>query len=186
MKFEHDIRRKVISHNKDFDSWNTLKKRLHHANKIPEFKEREVWWCSVGANLGFEEDGKNKNFERPVLVIRKFNQWLFIGIPLTTQNKKNIFHFELPIYNGIKSAVILSQARALSAQRLIRRVRFVEPDIFADVCQKYAELTVKINVDKTKSLHKTGKSRTANADLYHHCSKSKVKSQVVKQKEVNK
>jgi mRNA interferase MazF len=168
---------------KDFDSWNMLKKQLHIADKIPEFKEREVWWCSLGANLGYEEDGKNKNFERPILIIRKFNRWLFVGLPLTSQSKNNIFHYNLPVYNGIKSAIILSQARALSAKRLIRRVRFVEPDIFADICQKYAELTIKMVVNKTKSPHKTGKSRTANADLYPNYSKVGLKSQVIKEEE---
>ena len=170
---------------KEFDAWNSVKKQLHASETVPEFKEREVWWCSIGVNLGYEEEGKNKNFERPVLVIRKFNKWLFVGLPLTSQIKQNIFHFELPTYNGIKSAVILSQARVLSAKRLVRRVRFVEPVIFKDVCQKYAELTVKMIVDKTKSPDKLGKSRTANADLYPDYSKSVAESQLVEsQKEI--
>lgn len=35
-----------------------------------------------------EQDGKNAEFTRPVLVLRKFNHSLFLGIPLTT-NRKN-------------------------------------------------------------------------------------------------
>ncbi|GHU08676.1 hypothetical protein FACS189431_5360 [Alphaproteobacteria bacterium] len=181
MKFKYNTRRKAIKYEKDFDSWNTVKKQLDVADNIPDFKEREIWWGSLGANLGYEEDGKNIKFERPILVIRKFNRWLFVGLPLTSQNKQNKFHYELPDYNGVKSLVILSQARTLSAKRLIRRVRFVEPEIFADICQKYAELTVKMVVDKTKSPYKTGKSRTAIADLYPKYSKPEHKSQVKKE-----
>ena len=31
--------------------------------------------------MGFEEDGKNDNFVRPVLVLKKFNNDMFLGIP---------------------------------------------------------------------------------------------------------
>jgi mRNA interferase MazF len=183
MKFKYGTRQKDDDSGKDFDAWNSVKKQLHKTDKIPEFKEREIWWCAIGVNLGYEEDGKNKNFERPILVVRKFNRWLFVGLPLTSQNKQNQFHYKLPSYNDIQSSVILSQARTLSAKRLVRRVRFVEPALFADICQKYAELTVKMAVNKTKSPHKTEKSRTANADLYDHFSKSDKKSQVLSKKE---
>lgn len=38
------------------------------------FYEKDVWWASLGANIGHEEDGKNKKFERPVLILKKFNK----------------------------------------------------------------------------------------------------------------
>ena len=43
---------------KDFDSWNGEKKNLEqigHNNLV--FHEREIWWCSIGVNLGDEQDG---------------------------------------------------------------------------------------------------------------------------------
>jgi mRNA interferase MazF len=177
MKYKSGTRRKAAEYEKDFDGWNELKKQLSDRKKIPEFKEREVWWCPLGVNLGFEEDGKNKNFERPVLVFRKFNRWLFAGVPLTTKNKNNEFHFRLPCYKNIDSSVILSQARTLSAKRLIRRVRWVEPKVFDEICRKYAELTIKTSVKKTKYPREAGKSRTANADLRLNNSKLNSKSQ---------
>ena len=43
--------------------------------------KKDIWWVSVGVNVGFEEDGKNDNFVRPVLVLKKFNNDMFLGIP---------------------------------------------------------------------------------------------------------
>ena len=60
---------------KDFDTWNEEKKIVNE-RRIDEnlfFYDREVWWCSVGINVGIEADGKNSNFERPILVLKKFN-----------------------------------------------------------------------------------------------------------------
>lgn len=56
---------------KDFDKWSRNKKLLEeHAYAQLSFHEREIWWCSLGLNLGDEQDGKHQDFERPVLVLR--------------------------------------------------------------------------------------------------------------------
>ena len=59
---------------KDFQKWHSEKEKLHARSNAPFFHEREIWWCSLGLNVGFEQDGKNDNFERPVLVLRRFNR----------------------------------------------------------------------------------------------------------------
>lgn len=52
--------------------WTKLKMRIHSKEeRIIYFNEREVWWASVGINIGNEVDGKNGYFERPVLVLKK-------------------------------------------------------------------------------------------------------------------
>ena len=52
-----------------FDIWNEVKKLTHARDDIAEifFYEREVWWCRLGANVGFEQDGKGEHFQRPIL-----------------------------------------------------------------------------------------------------------------------
>ena len=77
---------------KDFIKWNVLKQKLDRSEKRLIFKERDVWWCSVGVNIGHEENGKDEFFARPVLVIKKFNRHLFYGIPLTTKVKENKYY----------------------------------------------------------------------------------------------
>lgn len=101
---------------KDFDSWNEKKKDCNNSeNKPPLFKERDIWWLSIGVNIGFEEDGKHEKFIRPVLVIKKFNRELFFGIPLSTKLKDNKYYYPITV-KGKTVSVLLSQAKVL-AQR---------------------------------------------------------------------
>jgi mRNA interferase MazF len=73
---------------KDFNRWNEDKKTIERATFIDFVHMREVWWCTLGVNLGREQDGNEEFFERPVLVIRKFNQDMVLVVPLTSQPKR--------------------------------------------------------------------------------------------------
>ena len=42
---------------KNFDRWNAKKKAIHDSACTALFHEREVWWCVLGTNVGFEQDG---------------------------------------------------------------------------------------------------------------------------------
>ena len=44
---------------RNYVAWYKLKAEIEHKREAPEFSERDVWWCSIGANIGFEEDGKS-------------------------------------------------------------------------------------------------------------------------------
>ena len=102
---------------KDFDRWNTIKKKTHGKKMPPLFSEREVWWCTLGINIGSEEDGKGSGYLRPVLVVRKFNKDIFYGLPITSNKKDSKFY--LIIDSGsIQGSVILSQMRLIDAKRL--------------------------------------------------------------------
>ncbi|MET0155395.1 MAG: type II toxin-antitoxin system PemK/MazF family toxin [Rickettsiales bacterium] len=101
---------------KDFDGWIVQKKKAHHAHERPMFKEREVWWCGLGANVGDEQDGKGQSFSRPVLVLKKFNRNIFIGIPLSTQLKDKPYYYKFH-FKGIEQSLILSQIRLMDAKR---------------------------------------------------------------------
>lgn len=41
---------------KDFNSWSQLKQKIDSQEKFPYFEEREIWWCSIGLNIGHEEN----------------------------------------------------------------------------------------------------------------------------------
>ena len=70
---------------KDFSKWMDVKAGLHFAGVFRSVKEGDAWWCSVGANVGIEIDGKQDFFLRPVLVIKKLSRYGFMGIPLTSR-----------------------------------------------------------------------------------------------------
>ena len=106
---------------KDFQTWHRIKSKIDLEHQPPPFHEREVWWCSLGANVGVEEDGKNKFFERPIIVVRKFNKDMLWGIPATLQKKDGAFYFTFTL-SGKEQVALISQIRTLSSKRLIRRM----------------------------------------------------------------
>lgn len=123
---------------KDFDSWNIKKKEIDNKNVSNNHfvNEREIWWGSLGLNIGFEQDGKNEDFERPLLVIKKFNKEIVWVVPLTTIAKDNKFHHKL---KNSGSFVILSQIRLLSTKRFIRRAEKIAESEFVEIITKIKE-----------------------------------------------
>lgn len=106
---------------KDFNRWNDTKIKIDVSPKTTVFKEREIWWCSIGINVGHEENGKGDKFNRPILIIKKFNKRLFWGIPLTTQIKDNI-HYHGFTFNNKSQCAMLTQLRLWDATRLNNRM----------------------------------------------------------------
>ena len=123
--------------NKDFDNWNEDKKRLHDRVSIPFSNTREVWWCSLGINIGVEIDGKNENYERPVLILKVLNKEMLWVVPLTSKPKSNKFYFKILYGEGNESYVILSQSRILSAKRLIRKIDRLPEETFKKIIIKF-------------------------------------------------
>lgn len=124
-------------HIKNFDEWNEVKKKID-SNHPPVFHEREIWWCSLGKNIGSEEDGKGNNFERPVLVYKKYNKDIFIGIPLTTKYKENRYHFK--INEKEESTIILSQIKLMSSKRLLRSLSKVSRGKYKMIKEKVSQV----------------------------------------------
>ena len=117
---------------KNFDKWNGRKKELHYSVFTDYVHTREVWWCSLGVNIGFEEDGKNELFERPVLVLKKFNKEVVLIVPLTTRLKKNIYQVNF-VHQGNEFSAIISQMRLVSTRRLQRKIYQMDSKIFAAI-----------------------------------------------------
>jgi mRNA interferase MazF len=113
---------------KNFDDWHILKQELDGKDNAPLFKEREIWWCSVGVNVGYEIFGKDGQFTRPILVLRKFSHFTFFGLPLTSSRKDFPSYYPLN-FRGKEGSVLLDQGRTVDARRLVRRMgRLTEED----------------------------------------------------------
>lgn len=103
---------------KKFKTWIDLKSKLHNVTAKPPFiSEGEVWWCSLGENIGSEINGKSELFSRPVLVFKKLSRENFFGIPMTSQIKNGTWYVKI-VVGGKESCAILAQARNLSVKRL--------------------------------------------------------------------
>lgn len=124
--------------NKDieFNKWNELKKKLHLRDEEILFHEREIWWCSIGVNVGFEEDGKNDLFERPVLIIKKFNKFVLWVLPLTRSKKSGGYYYKIVQGDEDDSVVILSQLRLISSKRLLRKMRMIAKQEFIEISEE--------------------------------------------------
>ncbi|MCK4554480.1 type II toxin-antitoxin system PemK/MazF family toxin [Candidatus Parcubacteria bacterium] len=124
---------------KNFQDWHKLKSDLHKQKRAVYFRKKEIWWCSLGLNIGFEQDGKNNNFERPILVLRKFNNDILLVLPLTSRNKTGKYYFQIR-YNDKTYSIILSQIRLISSKRLLRRIKKIDRDIFEEIREKVKKL----------------------------------------------
>ena len=117
---------------KNFDDWNLVKKNLDKNDSSPTFQKREIWWCSIGLNIGHEENGKNKDYSRPVLIIRKFNNHIFWGIPLTTQIKEKHYYHRIH-FKDREQCLMLSQIRLLESRRLNDKMGKISQKQFDEV-----------------------------------------------------
>ena len=96
---------------KDFDRWNKRKKAINASAEIQRvyFHECDIWWVRLGVNVGFEIDGKHKQFARPLIVLKKYNQYSFLALPLSTATRVNRWRVAIGYVAGKEAVAILSQ-----------------------------------------------------------------------------
>lgn len=125
---------------KDYKKWHNIKAQINNAIKRPYFHEREIWFCHLGENVGFEEDGRGDNYFRPVIVFRKFNNEVFWAIPLTRTERMNKYYFEFSFGKKNKSIAILSQMRLIDAKRLSYMIGNITQEDFFILKEKLKNL----------------------------------------------
>ncbi len=126
---------------KDFQKWHNRKSKLDQIIKRPFYHEGEIWWCSLGLNVGFEQDGGGNNFLRPVIIFKKFNNEVFWAIPLTHTNKNTKYYFQIyAISNNEVSTAILSQIRLVDARRLSHKLGKISKENSIALTKKFKEL----------------------------------------------
>lgn len=120
---------------KKFDNWNDVKKSLHSEHKAVIFKERDIFWVSIGVNIGYEQDGKGEIFSRPVVIFKKYNNNLFFGVPLSTTIREGSFFFSFDFNNEISSALLV-QGRVYDAKRLENKIGMISKNDFETLKSK--------------------------------------------------
>lgn len=123
---------------KNFFAWNTEKTLLHNTKLRPLFSEREVWFASLGMNIGFEQDGGN-GFLRPILVFKKFNNDICLGIPITKHQRSGLYYFPIQI-RGKQNSILLSQMRLLDAKRFHYKIGYISKEEFGKLKQTITQL----------------------------------------------
>ena len=120
---------------KTFVAWTKVKIKAHLSDRTQFFREGEIWWVNLGYNVGFESNGKNNNFERPILVIKRFNKDSFWGIPMSTQIKIGTYYYTFSL-QGRQYCLNLSQMRLLSSKRMLRNIDIMKSEDVLAVRQR--------------------------------------------------
>ena len=124
-----------------YDKWNEIKKQINKNNNLINFNEKDIFMAYVGQNIGFEQNGdKNKIFLRPVLIYKKFNKNLFLGIPLTKTQKDGKFYYKFKFKKDIISTAILSQIKLMDSKRLKYRMGKIKHSNYIHIALKFESL----------------------------------------------
>lgn len=109
-----------------YNLWNEVKKDLESNDKVAFFKQGQLWWLSVGYNIGTEVYGKGTRFTRPVLVLKKISGRQFLGIPLTSKPKEASSWYCTFNHDGKEMTAMLYQARVFDKKRFLKLIGQVD------------------------------------------------------------
>lgn len=125
---------------KRFLQWIRIKQRLDDGEHLPPWvSEGDLWWCSVGENVGIEAGGKSSTFTRPVVILKKFSPLGFLCVPLTTKQRHGIWYVQF-IYNSIHQVAMLNQTRTISYKRLDRKMGMLDETDFTKIKEAFVRL----------------------------------------------
>jgi mRNA interferase MazF len=128
-----------MSYEKDHDGWNNFIKNRMIIAEPPFFKKREVWWVSIGVNVGHEEDGKGDHYSRPVLILKKFGMHTFLGLPLSTTSKTGELYYPF-VFLGQPSTALLGHLRSFDSMRLLKKYGTVDEITFQSIRKAAKEI----------------------------------------------
>lgn len=120
--------------------WIKSKELLHYKNKLITYEDGDVVWCAIGQNVGYEINGKSDKFSRPVVVIKKCTNNIFIGIPLST--KINLNHNDVTgiSFQDVNQIAILNQVRSFDARRVYHNIGKLETEAFLKIKSDFINL----------------------------------------------
>lgn len=118
---------------KNFRDWIALKERLHETDhKPPHVSEGDIWWASVGENVGSEINGKSNLFSRPVVILKKLSHGFYFVVPTTTRDRAGTWF--VPFRQQARTMVAcLHQARSLDHRRLSSKLGALDDEDFERV-----------------------------------------------------
>lgn len=126
--------------------WIGVKVRLQASEPSIFPYRKEIWWASLGQNIGVETNGKNHRFERPVIVIKVFNVHSLLIAPITSNTKERKFVYPFTTSSGKINIIKLSQLRTISTKRLVRKIEEIPDETFNDMLDSIIN-----NIFKTKA-----------------------------------
>lgn len=120
--------------------WIGLKARLHEKQHRPPFvSEGDIWWISLGENVGSEVNGKSGKFSRPVIILKKLAHGFYFVVPTSTQTKEGTWYVPF-VHKGENNIACLHQARSIDYRRLWSKLGTLDDTDFARVKKGFHNL----------------------------------------------
>ncbi|MFA6392777.1 MAG: type II toxin-antitoxin system PemK/MazF family toxin [Candidatus Paceibacterota bacterium] len=118
---------------KKFLEWIGLKEKLHNKESRPPFvSEGDIWWISLGENVGSEINGKSEIFTRPGIIYKKLSHSFYLIIPTTTKDKRGSWYVGF-IHKNIEMFACLHQVRVVDYRRLFSKLGTLDGEDFKKV-----------------------------------------------------
>ena len=125
---------------KDFDQWNKIKKGVNSGGLLKLYHTREIWWCSLGVNIGFEQNGGGQEYQRPVLILKGMSKDTCYIIPLTGSPKRHKNRVAIGLVDNIEASAIISQIRLIDTKRLVEKIGFLNKSKFNEIRKAVKDL----------------------------------------------
>lgn len=125
---------------KEFDIWNSKKKEINEKGENKYYHPRDIWWCKLGLNIGFEQDGKDEEFQRPVLILRGFGKNTCVVVPLTTSDQIHKYRILIGLVDGKEAKAIISQIRVVDTKRFVEKIDVLDKAIFSTIIKSIKDL----------------------------------------------
>lgn len=125
---------------KNFNEWNKKKVDIDKNIEYNHPKEKEIWWCSVGLNIGTEVYGKGNDYTRPVLIINAAGSESFIGIPLSSKIKNKKYSCIIKTDDKKLHTALVYQIRSFDKRRLTKKIYDLSADEYLKVKQYFDKL----------------------------------------------
>lgn len=126
---------------KDFDKWNELKKKINSPQVLPKrYHERDIWWCSLGANVGHEHDGIGITYQRPMLILKGLGADTCLAIPITSSSNRHRFRIPIGVIYSKNASAVISQIRVIDTKRLVEKMCRLDTILFNQVRKSLKEI----------------------------------------------
>lgn len=124
---------------KNYSDWFKVKNKLDQNSK-KFYHEREVWWCYFGCNVGSEQNGGGRYFERPILILRGISKDVFVSLALSTVSKESNHYIDIGRIGGVQSYAIISQIRLIDTRRLSNKICRIDKETFELIAKSTKDL----------------------------------------------
>lgn len=128
---------------KRFLEWIGLKEKLHNVRyKPPLVSQGDIWWVSVGENVGSEVNGKSNLFSRPVVIFKKLAHGFYFVIPTTTKIREGSWYVKFRQHDK-EMVACLHQAKAIDYRRLSLKLGTLDDEDYERIKSGFSKLYLK-------------------------------------------